>query len=637
MDLHHSENQNLYLRQSYLTSNPLNRSILHSRIEYQQSQSSLSKYLWSFIAIMTALFLCFFLFRHLVKERDVVKCRGESNLSFLVHFMEAKLFGKVDPQRCKSKTEETTEENERQKVRTIKETKTCPFEKDSQNQNVWSSILPSFSFGNPPCEKLKQHDEKIKKLRQSVRPFSQVVPNLEDIKAFPHKYHRFRKQAEDKAVQNIRPEIEGNFADIERGIANGVPPIERDITDLDFISKFDNLDSLLNSKLIAADLGNSTRLFSQKEYAIKNLKESFDSLVANKNCNDAQAELKKALSIQDEKRNYSLSRLRDLNNNLEGLEGQTTALLQQKSGETAQPLKDLLKIEQEIDGLRRKKSELSGGSTHSSPESEIKSLNQRIEDLKRKIDSNETKKKSNDSELVKYQDEQKALEEELKQLKVEVGSLSLKLQINSQHSQIKQFLLSLVKNDKESEQLIQKMKTNTEVSKTEMFKIVKAFMAQSQGYEVESNFSDKEILEFIEKDQKEFEEIMKVYQDLKDMIQKFKDMEFDLQALQKKVNDKQLRKEEIKRKLASISQTLRRLFDLKNDLENDSNLCRDEIERLRVQIELLNSKASTDKAFLSHVDQDISAKITAKNDLESKHKVQSKGHCIEIQSANRAS
>ena len=62
-----------------------------------------------------------------------------------------------------------------------------------------------------------------------------------------------------------------------------------------------------------------------------------------------------------------------------------------------------------------------------------------------------------------------------------------------------------------------------------------------------------------------------------------------------------------------------------------------EIERLKAQIELLNSKASTDKEFLSHVDQDIAAKVSAKNNLEAKHKVQSQGYCVEIQPTNRAS
>ena len=623
MDLHHSENQNLYLRQSYLTSNPLNRSILHSRIEYQQSQSSLSKYFWTFAAILAAVVLCFFLLNSFVKDRDVVKCRGESNLSYLVHFMEAKLFGKVNPNRCKSKTEETTEETDKQKVHTIKEVRTCPLEKEVEKPTDWLSLLPSFNFGNPPCEKLKQHDAQIKKLRQSVRPFAHLVPNLEDIKEFPHKYHRFRKQAEDKVNQNTRPEIEGLFSDIERDIAVGVPKVERDITAPDFLSQFDDLESLLKSKLLAADLSNSTRTFGQKENTIGTLKDSFNTLAANKNCSNAQAELKRALSIQDEKKNYSLSRIREWNSQLNNIEEQVRSLVQKQSAETAEPLRELLKLDHELDELRRKKNELAGDKTRSDPAVLIKNFNHKIDDLRRKIDANKGKVSGVDSDLLKNQEEQRVLNEELKQLKVEVGSLTLKLQINSQHSQIKQFLSSLVKNDKESEQLIHKMRSDSEVSKTEMFKIVKAFMAQSQGHEVESNYTDKEILEFIEKDQKEFEEIMKVYQDLKDMIQKFKDMEFDLVALQQKVSAKQSRKEEIKRRLATLSQTLRDLFDLKNELERDSKACQDEIQKLLSQIEGLNSKAATDKDFLSHVDQNMAKKLAAKNELEAKNKARS--------------
>ena len=257
------------------------------------------------------------------------------------------------------------------------------------------------------------------------------------------------------------------------------------------------------------------------------------------------------------------------------------------------------------------------------PSQQIAIINKKIEELNNKINDNRIKINSIDSDLEKNQLEQKQLNDELRQLKVEVGTLSMKLNINSQHNNIKQFLLSLVKDDNESEQLINKMRNDSELSKTEMYKIVKAFMAQSQskGYEIESNISDSDIQELMENDQKEFEEIIKMYQALKEQIKKFKDLEFDLVALQKKVNDKQNRKEEIQRKLEQITKNLKRFFDSKNDLENNSKNAKDEIDRLYSQIDSLSSKDSANKSFLNEAEQKLNDLLFEKNQLESKNKV----------------
>ena len=625
MDLHHSENQNLYLKQSYLTSNPINRSALHSRIIYHETENSFLKWIkWAGL-IFGLLLLAFFLMRMFGNSNEIAQCQGESNLSYLYHYLEANIFGKVDHNRCKSKKEESHEETDTQRVHTITEIKTCPLEKEAQtakDPSDWYSTLSKFQLKSPDCEKLRLHNEQLANQKPSVRLFTSPIPDLEDIKEYPYKYAKYKRLAEEKMGQNLKPEIEGLFRGIENETNKFNEVYTRDITKPEFLEQILNLDSILAAQLKSKNLLNSGKNLVQKDGIIQNLRKSFDSITSDKNCEDSLSDIKKAIALQNEKKDYSLSLIQDYNSQLNDLNNQKKNLISQKSKDSSVPLSEMQAIEKEIEDLNNRKSSITG--SYDDPEgykNKGNSLNGMIDKLNDKIKANRAqivvlgqRMGDNDGQLGRYNSEYQALVIELSRLKI-------RLQINAQHAQIKMFLESLIKNDSNSEKLVEKMVSESEMSKSEMFKIVKAFMAQTQGYDVETTYSEDEIKDLMEKDQKEFEEVMKVYKELKDMIQKFKNISIDLVTDQNLMNVKEKRRLELTGLINGLKNSIQADSEKRGNLETEIEGWLKDIDRIRGEIANIENKSAKDTEVLKSIEMQLNLKRGLKGDLEANHRV----------------
>ena len=572
MDLHSSDNLGLYLRQSYLSTNPLNRSALQSRIEYNESQTSFAKVIKLSVILLVALILGFLIIRHFSKDCEITQCHGESKLSFFYNYLEAKLFGKVDLNRCKSKKEEKNEETETHKTHIVTETKTCPLEKDNQKTNDWRSFWKYFQFSNPDCDKLKQHKAELQKIKASVKPFSVPIPDLKDIKEYPLKYARFRRLAEDKLADPLVPEISRLFSQIDND-ANQLSQIhEKDITDPDFLTKMTDLDFLLKSQIWAKNLVLSNKNLINKNAIIKNLKHSFEKSSAHRNCTESLNELKRAINIQNQKKDYSLSLLNKYNKEINDLNDQIHYLIGQKSKDSSIPLTELQKIDKEIENLILQKMKLLNIKDEAeSSQNKIDQNKLLIDKLKIKILSNKNLISLLESDLIIVSENYKLKNNEYQMLLIELGRLRVRFQMNSQNEKIKRFLGSIIKDNSESHHLVNKMLNENELSKIEMFKVVKSFIATSGESDEDMNYSEEEIQNLIEKDKHEFEEIMKLFKDLKEMIKKFKDVPTDLGASQQTLEAKEKRKKELEKKLNDLKKQIQKDKDKKNELENEFN------------------------------------------------------------------
>ena len=429
------------------------------------------------------------------------------------------MFGKIDLNRCKSKKEEKDEETETHKTHTVTETKTCPLEKDDRKTNNWSSFWKSLRFSNPDCDKLKMHKNELKKINFSVKPFSVPIPDLEDIKEYPQKYVRFRKLAEDKSNEQLISEITGLFNQIEIDTNDVSQKYEKDVTNPGFLNKLSNFDFLLNSQLWAKNLVISNTNFKNKNAIIKDLKHSFEKSLAHGKWSESLAKLRKAINIQNQKKDHSLFLLNKYNKEMDNLNVQINQLIGRKSKDSSVPLAELQKVEKKLEVLILKKMKLLNiKNDDESLPAKIEKNKHIINQLKTKILSLKNQISQNDSDIIVVSENQRLKNNEYQLLRIELGRLRVRFQMNTQNEKIKRFLGSIIKEDSESHNLVNKMLTENELSKIEMFKVVKSFIANSEGSDPDMNYSKDEIKDIIEKDKNEFEEIIKLFKDLKEMI-----------------------------------------------------------------------------------------------------------------------
>lgn len=620
MDLHQSGNQNLYMRQSYITQSGLPRPNLESRIIYAQSNKSF-KDLCKWLCLATALLLAVFLTIHWISPpAEFEVCKGEGRFSSLVSSLKARLTGQVDPHRCKLKKEVTSEELPAQTVTTVKEIRQCPIDSsaDAEPREGWS-IWNWFQRSSPNCDRLREHEHALAQIKPSIKPFSVYPPSLRDIQSFPSKYTQYRKYANETENPNLRSEVQFLFDEIDRDRNWASTIHNRDVTHQDFIRPLTDLDFLFNLQLKAKDLQESGRILAEKDATIDRLKTDFHGKTGDKNCTDQINDLRRLYQVNVDKKASMGSLIDSLKDQLREVQLKIEDTLKRRYSDTNGPLSKANQLEKEIVQLQSAKLRLSGKISDGD--------NPRISLDRDRLQSLESKIRSIRDEIGILDDNGPKVAEKILDAKrrldavvVALGALKYKLTMSLRSEEVKRFLTSLLKKEG-GQKSIEQLFSDNQMSKKEIIKIVKAFLDQSKGYDsVEISWSDDEWAEAIEKDQKEFQEIMKVYQELKEMISKYREVEVDITAYRNGIAERERERNDLESEWRSLQAKALHDKERRKALEDEVVRLQLEIKGLQMRIAEEERVLANDKAELSGIERDLGLRLKEKEDLDRQNK-----------------
>lgn len=623
MDLHQSGEQNLYLRQSFFSNSDNARSFRESRIMYNRSETSFNKWVKLAFSVILLLFLAIVWSSFGKNNNDLTQCQNESRLSYLFARLEAKVFGKISPDRCKLKKEVTTEKTETSEVTTVTQIKTCPLENEKQEETSWWKFWRYFQTPCPENDKLRAHQNNLQKLKSSIRPFKSLIPDVKEIESDPKQYLKLTNMTSvDLNNQDAKPEIIKLFSEIKNDKTFQHREHPHDVSHPDFLTPISDLDFLLKTQLKSRNILLSSSVLSKKEEIIENLESTFRAIENNQTCAQQMLEIKRGIDISEEKKNYSSSIIADHQSELAKLRRLFDELVKRKYNDENGPLKKLHLLDQEIEELSAKKN------------SNAK-LAKQINDLKRLIASSLLALEENQSELrkaelsiKKNEERDESLKPEIKDLKlkydnliIKIGVLQWKLDTALRNLKIKEFLMSLLKKEGSGEDSMERLMNESEVSKAEIVKIVRAFLLQSKGYEIETNISEDEMTEILEKDKKDFDEIMKVYRELKDMIEKYKELEFDIKALRKEIVERELERNETEKQYKALLSKQKSIADDRLNREKEIANYLKIIKNLESENEKNTLKIKEGEDFLAKIESDFQAKNAEREEYRKTHKV----------------
>lgn len=613
MELHHSNNPNLYLRQSYLSQSGLPRPNLQSRVVFREEEKSGRRWLLGIVGTLALLALTWWLVGPTVHRRHDGACQADDGV---VGWLKEKVLGWKHAGPCQVKEEVTSAEDPSKTVTTVRQTRSCPIE--GAGEGSWWSRW--FGWGQGDCQKYAEHERQLAKLTPTIKPFAKTPPSLRDIQTFPSRYTHVRKVVNDTSNSTLRSDVQFLFDEIgrDRNWASAVHT--REITHPDFVAAIADTDFIHRIQLPAKDLQLSQRVLHDKDATVDRLRDEFHGKNSEQNCTVGLAELQKALRIHHEKKDYSVGRVADLTKQLRDAQANIEASLRRKFADENGPVAEINRLDNDIHGLQTSIQRL---------ESRIGLLDStRRPDAQRKVSDLDDKIRKNKAEIAAITDRQSHAAADTARAKTHLddtvmalGTLKYKLSVQLRNAEIKEFLSSLLKKEG-SEKSLEQLFAETEADKKEIIKIVRAVVQQTKGFEaLDVNLSEEEWQQAIEKDREEFQEIMKIYHDLKDIIRRYREVEINITALRKDIQAKEAARAAAEVEWKGLQARDRLDADRLAVLREDNDKLLIEIKRLEEGVAGLDRELAADRTELDRVRDDLATRKARKQELERKHKV----------------
>lgn len=616
MDLHHSNNPNLYLRQSYISQSGMPRPNLESRIHFREEEKSGKRWCLSILGVILLLFTLYWLFGPVRSSANSTLNRNDRSPTGLVGWIKSRIFGRRSSNDWGFNDGVTSTEGASKSVTTKRQISSDGL--DSPDSGSWWSRW--WNSGHSNCDKYHMHEAQLARLTPTIKPFAKAPPSLRDIQTFPSRYAQIRQFANDTANQSLSTDVQFLFDEIARERNWATVINNRDITHPDFSAPLADTDFLLQVQLPAKDLTLSSRVLTNKDNTIDRLKDEFHGKNSEKNCTNSLNELRKGHEIYAQKKDYSTGRVDSLTKQLRDVQSNIESSLRRKYSDENGPVAEINRLEQEINTLRSSKARLESRLADSSS-GRLPAQRQRVTDLEAKIaanladiDSIRVRNSRSDADI-------KAAKDRLDDTLMSLGTFKYRLSIQLRNAEIKDFLSSLLKKEG-SEKSLEQLFAETEADKKEIIKIVRAVVQRTKGYEtLDINLSEAEWLELIEKDRHEFEEIMKIYHDLKDIIRKYREVDINITALRKDIAAKETSRAAAELEWKSLQARTHLDVDRRGDLERENDKLRLEVKSIESLLTDLKRTAKADQAELDRVLDELSKKETLKNDLDRKHRV----------------
>lgn len=613
MELHHSNNPNLYLRQSYLSQSGLPRPNLQSRVVFREEEKSGRRWLLGILTVLGLLAATWLLWGPSVHRRADGTCQADDGV---VGWLKEKVLGWKHAGPCQVKEEVTSAEDPSKTVTTVRQTRSCPI--DGAGEGSWWSRW--FGWGQGDCHKYAEHERQLARLTPTIKPFAKAPPSLRDIQTFPSRYAHVRKLVNDTSNSTLRSDVQFLFDEISRDRNWAAAVHTREITHPDFVAAIADTDFIHRVQLPAKDLQLSQRVLTEKDATVDRLRDEFHGKNSEQNCTAGMAELQKALRIHHEKKDYSTGRVADLTRQLRDAQGSIEASLRRKFADENGPVAEINRLDNEIHGLQASIQRL---------EARIGLLDgTRLPDARRRVSELEDKVRKNKEEIAAITDRQSHAAADTAKAKARLdesvmvlGTLKYRLSVQLRNAEIKEFLSSLLKKEG-SEKSLEQLFAETEADKKEIIKIVRAVVQRTSGFEaLDVNLTEEEWTQAIERDREEFQEIMKIYHDLKDIIRRYREVDINIVALRTDIRDKEAARAAAEAEWKGLQVKDRLDHDRLAVLREDNAKLQVEIKQLDDGREGLERELAADRAELRQVRDDLAKRRARKAELEAKHRV----------------
>mgnify|MGYP003441170836 FL=1 len=524
MDKHRVSNiSNLYLNHSTISQDSV-KSNLESRIEMERSQVNLIEVL-KIMVVVVSIFFVIFTFKFLLDKKTVTdQCRTQDNFGNYIKRLRYQIFGGINPDTCKNTVDIREEVTTTGKINVITEKNTCfeEVKEDKSDSNtidnsIWNYIqIPFFGY-----DEYKKHYSNLKNQKFSVSSQNITQPKIEytsidsNLIYTQPEFKDFKtNDSFDNSVSELSQMI-NNVGKLEENTQSG---------DLETLLSKDNIFEL---QLKANDLANSTKnLISKKKElekiksAIQLKKEDLDKcpsllssfyteLESSRDKIDQLTVEEKKLADLIKESEAKIKNIREQSQNSSAL--LKIADLEQDTKSLKAKLVSFAKIEKEISSRRLIIAELQ--SKKVLLDSEVFSFETQISENDNKI-SDLISQKNSYLAQIKLKEKSKAI-------------MQMKFEFASRNKYIKDFLMEMIKDKSNvSEEL--KIIFDEQMSAEDHIK-QKLKNIVDENSDSQLVFTEQDMNDLINQDQKGISEINDLYIKLVHTIKQYKDTEIDIE------------------------------------------------------------------------------------------------------------
>ena len=541
MDNFRTSNYSNQLRQSRVSQaddqDPV-RSLIDERVEYEQNQVQVIKA----FKILVVLFVAFsipIIYRFYVNGGINNSCGEKIGTHNFISNSFQPFFGKSSKDVCQKAVNKEMHKTDSDLIETTVETTTCgkggkaETTEKTASDGFWSYFtLPSFG-----CHEFKHAQNQLAEQRPTVQMFTHLMPSYKEVSAnFSELIKPFGGPSKlDPVKEEDVSKVNALFTEIinKNPIWRTQSTIKIDQATRKSVESLLEHKTITDIQLLVNDWHNSKKMFTKKIDYITLLEQTHRSAsIDTKVCTDKLQLVESTLNQQNNDLSEGLRQKDKLEHLIAANHEKLNNFVNQRNSKEQEPINTVRKLDAELQSLKFKVS----NSPKLKDEIELKrkSLLKAKADVQR-MELDQTSEAAIESKLnMDISDSQTKIESvrrSMESLKVKIAMRKMKLELANSNAKIKEYLMSLIKTNKGEPVDFQSLFSSSENARNEIRKILKEFIGQSKGMDVEMSVTDQQLDLIIESDQQQFDEIRKIYTELVQIINQYGDFKVYIEAI----------------------------------------------------------------------------------------------------------
>lgn len=472
-------------------------------------------------------------------------------------------------------------------------------EEESQG-SFWDYFaLPSFA-----CSEFNRHARHLSDLEPSVSFFKRLMPSLDEASRNAHSY---AKTIGD--VSKLPPITEADKAEAKEWFERILSPATQwktaEESQLPQVVK-KPIEWLLNHKNVfsvqklVADWKKSRANLDRKNAYVSALRDTTEALPQSaQRCNEKLLDIERQLTEQNGRLSGLLAEKSGLENQIQENQLKLNAFVSQRNSKEQEPINTVRQLDAELQELKYKVNSIPGiRSDLDAREKVIRKSEDTLVDLRGRLDADSKHALELESGLASHQREIDILKRQIEANKIKVAMRKMKLQLANSNRAIKEHLMSLIKTNKGEPVDFEVLFSSSEATRKEIKRILREFIKESAGSQIEINVSEAQIDEIINKDQKEFEEIRRIYTELVAIISQYGDFNIYITGIARDIKDLEGRLAADDRQIGDL---LKKIREARASLEAIAGRKRG----LAAEIERLETLIADNRRYIEDKDAEI--------------------------------
>ena len=278
---------------------------------------------------------------------------------------------------------------------------------------------------------------------------------------------------------------------------------------------------------------------ANKKAYVGSLKDKLDLLPNNfDRCAQKQLTIEAQLSDNSSRLSALLAEKSGLDNQIQENQLKLNAYVSQRNSKEQEPINIVRELERELHDLKFKVGTIPGiKSDLDTRNKAIRKAEDALADLRRRIDSDGKNSYELESNIASIQREIDTLKRQIESNKIKLAMRRMKLELANSNRAIKEHLMSLIRTNHGEPVDFQVLISTSENARKEIRRILRTFIEQSAGSNVEINISEAQLDDIISKDQKEFDEIRRIYTELVTITNQYGDFSVYISGISQDIKD----------------------------------------------------------------------------------------------------